>query len=397
MCASAAMMRLRAGKHQRIGREPGRQLARPRSRARRSRRAGAPCWADRGRPPRRPAPRPSARRPRSAPAWAALSTPSAIPLTTVTPAAASPRPSARATSRPSGDARRVPTTATARGPCSRSAPTSPSAGRSRRHEEHRRRVVEVAQRARGRPRRGDTAARSPERATASRSASTSRRSNSSRDRAGARAPQPGDELLLRQREDLAQPPPLVAGDLDRPGQPRDEPGPRAGTARRPGRAPLTARHAAIRRAASASWRYPSAATTCSRANLVAGREVGDRPRQAQRAIAAARAEVAAAVGVQQRALDVGARAGRGGAAAVRPCARCTSRPSRRGARAGARARRSRARARSPTTPSGSCARRSASGRWTWTRRSMRSSSGPLSRRAWRARSASLQRQRRDGA
>ena len=39
-------------------------------------------------------------------------------------------------------------------------------------------------------------------------------------------------------------------------------------------------------------------------HLVAGREVGDRPRQAQRAVAAAGAELATAVGVEERALDV---------------------------------------------------------------------------------------------
>jgi hypothetical protein len=46
------------------------------------------------------------------------------------------------------------------------------------------------------------------------------------DRSGAGTPEPGDERLLGQREDLAQRAPLMASDLDRAGQPRDEPRPR---------------------------------------------------------------------------------------------------------------------------------------------------------------------------
>ena len=71
------------------------------------------------------------------------------------------------------------------------------------------------------------------------------------------------------------------------------------------------------------------------------------------------------------------------------CAVARRPPSRRGARSWrSRAAVTRRALGLPRTRVGSCARRSASGRWTWTRRSMRSSSGPLSRRAWRARSPS---------
>jgi hypothetical protein len=43
---------------------------------------------------------------------------------------------------------------------------------------------------------------------------------------GTRPGKAGDEILLGQREDLPQPAPLVASDLDRAGQPPDEPRPR---------------------------------------------------------------------------------------------------------------------------------------------------------------------------
>ena len=127
----------------------------------------------------------------------------------------------------------------------------------------------------------------------------SRRSNSSAIDAGPHAAQAGDELLLGEREDLAQPALLMAGDLDRAGQSRDEPRPpQAGAARSVGA------HAATPMPALSIVAIPERGDHVLALHVVAGREVGDRPRQAQRAVAAAGAELAAAIGVDERALHV---------------------------------------------------------------------------------------------
>ena len=127
-------------------------------------------------------------------------------------------------------------------PCSRSAPASAS---SRATPPATKSTAGASSRSRRRagiaPGRGGRRPRAP----------TARRPRAARRRPGARArrrsrrprapPSPATSSLLGEREDLAQPAPLVAGDLDRAGQPRDEPRPRAGSARAGrGAAPLAA-------------------------------------------------------------------------------------------------------------------------------------------------------------
>ena len=207
-----------------------------------------------------------------------------MPLTTVTPAAARPRPSARATSSaigrrpPRPDDRHRARSLLEVGARELLQPADPAGD-----EQGGRGVVEVAQ-ARG---VGGVVAtggvearpRPPRRATRRRRGARTRSAM-----APARAPpSPATSSSSEEREDLAQPALLVAGDLDRPGQPRDEPRPCEARCARPG-GPA---HAATPTAALISWRYPSAATTCSRctsslaarsAIVRARRSVRSRPR-----------------------------------------------------------------------------------------------------------------------
>jgi hypothetical protein len=75
------------------------------------------------------------------------------------------------------------------------------------------------------------------------------------DRGSAHTAEPGEQLLLGEREDLAQPALVMAGDLDRPGQPRDEPRPRQARRARPGRPRFRVRaHAATPTPGLISWR-----------------------------------------------------------------------------------------------------------------------------------------------
>ena len=128
-----------------------------------------------------------------------------------------------------------------------------------------------------------------------------------------------------------------------------------------------------------------------RLDRVAAVEVGDRARDAQDPVAAARAERADG---RRRVRAPRRRRRRAGLprtqprASISPLQRAPV-PARRGA--GARGPRSRARAPRPSVRRAGRGSSSPVGRSTSTSRSMRSSSGPLSRRRWRRRSASPQR------
>ena len=97
---SAAMIRLRAGKVQRLGVVPGGSSlsTSPRSTMRSYRRPRLAGVAVSAPPPRTAIVRP--RPASSAPSWARESMPRAMPLTTIAPAEASSRPSPSASSRP---------------------------------------------------------------------------------------------------------------------------------------------------------------------------------------------------------------------------------------------------------------------------------------------------------
>ena len=92
---SAAMMRLRATKHQRIGPKPGRELRHDAAALARPRRRASACSTGTATSAPHASTATTPLGASSAPVWAAESIPSASPDTIGTPAADSPRPSAR--------------------------------------------------------------------------------------------------------------------------------------------------------------------------------------------------------------------------------------------------------------------------------------------------------------
>ena len=209
--ASPAMIRLRAGKHQRVRHEARAASPRRRRRVRRSGRGARACSAGRRRRRRRRAPRPSARRPQRAGVRRAVD----AERHARSPRSRRPRPArAPASARPRGrrrDARRVPTTRGGRAR-PRSAPRAPSRRDPAGHEQHRRRVVEVAQAPR--------IAGAWRQTTSSPAASTRRAARGVGRRSLARCARrarrrAAREILVGQREHLAQAPALVARELDR--------------------------------------------------------------------------------------------------------------------------------------------------------------------------------------
>ena len=317
--------------------------------------------------------------PSSAPAWAAESMPSAMPRDDVTPAAASPR--ARARGRPRCRTRPP-----------RRAPTIPDAARRARARarppatcDDRGRVGEVLELGGVVGSQRHTASRPAARMASRAAAGVEARRGARgwrrrRARAGARR-----RGRARRRARCARAPLDV--------QARGERGEQAGAPQA-----LVAgvgAHAATALAGSVG-RSPSAGVDVVGAERSRAVEVGDRARDAQDPRVAAGAERLggrAARSSSRSAAGVALRRARAACRGVMLRVAAHARAARAGA-AGARAPRaprSRTLGRRPARASSRSAR--AGGRPTATSRSMRSSSGPLSRRRWRARSASVQRQR----
>ena len=223
----------------------------------------------------------------------------------------------------------------------------------------------------------------PSHALARRAASKAPCASSSR---AALAGERGDQLVVAQREQLAR-----SG------------GARAGRARCAARARATSAlrrrqssHALMRATApsrTSCWRSASASATCASRDARAALEVGDRARDAQDAPVAAGAERALLVGAPQRARAprVGAHERR--AAAAGSARRSSARRCRRAGAPGARGRRDVLAHLVASVVAGVALELLGRGRCRSTSRSMRSSSGPLSLRRWRAMSPSEQRQR----
>ena len=309
-----------------------------------------------------------------------------MPLTTVTPAAASPRPSARADLEPVR--RRAARADDRHGWARLPAPAAAAA----RHVQHRGRVRRSRAAARDRRRRGGRRARRP--APRRRARAYVRRRTASRAEAnhGRRTPAiaASDQLVVGQREELG-PGAAVSRPLDaaRAGHSRARRSSPRTRARHRGAGGATGpcRHvAAAPGAAAQRGAQMSLAPT-----RVAPGEVGDRARHLQHAPVPAGAQPAGVVGgarsVPGRRVEPHVRAHERGRCSALQVATSPQPPFLALAGAPPRSRACRG------VVSAGAGEPAAYGRWTSTSRSIRSSSGPLSRRRCRARSASVQAQR----
>ena len=109
-----------------------------------------------------------------------------------------------------------------------------------------------------------------------------------------------EQALVAEREQLGDVTVVTARPLDVSRQPRQE--------RAAPQAPVTGVHAAISRSRISSWRSPSASLTCVGAHARAVGEIGDRSRHAQDPLVSAGAQHTLLVGQSQRSVRGGVRA-----------------------------------------------------------------------------------------